>query len=113
MSLEITLWVDAIRRANDTLRDQQRKYEAAEADYDRLSRQLDAFDEKNADLARRNAAAHAESRAGQCRYPRHYRGQRRQRERDCRLEKRERAQPVPHRRGKYRAGTRGPGPGKH
>ena len=49
-SLEITLWVDAIRRANDTLRDQQRKYEAAEADYDRLSRQLDAFDEKNADL---------------------------------------------------------------
>ncbi len=48
-SLEITLWVDAIRRANDTLRDQQRKYEAAEADYDRLSRQLDAFDE-NADL---------------------------------------------------------------
>ena len=29
---------------------QQRKYEAAEADYDRLSRQLDAFDEKNADL---------------------------------------------------------------
>ena len=34
-----------------------------------------------------------------------------QRERDRRLEKRERAQPIPHRRGKYRAGTRGPGPG--
>ncbi|MCO7111300.1 hypothetical protein NIA69_22020 [Gemmiger formicilis] len=45
-TLEITLWVDAIRRANDSLRDQQRKYEAAQADYDRLSRQLDEFDEK-------------------------------------------------------------------
>src|SRR5699024_813461 len=39
-SLEVTLWVDAIRRANESLRDQQRKYEAAQADYDRLSRQL-------------------------------------------------------------------------
>ena len=49
-TLEITLWVDAIRRANDSLRDQQRKYEAAQADYDRLSRQLDEFDEKSASL---------------------------------------------------------------
>ena len=49
-TLEITLWVDAIRRANDSLRDQQRKYEAAPADYDRLSRQLDEFDEKSASL---------------------------------------------------------------
>ena len=49
-TLEITLWVDAIRRANDSLRDQQRKYEAAQADYDRLSRQLDEFDEKSAAL---------------------------------------------------------------
>ena len=48
--LEITLWVDAIRRANDALRDQQRRYEAAQADYDRLSRQLDAFDEQSAAL---------------------------------------------------------------
>ena len=46
-SLEVTLWVDAIRRANESLRDQQRKYEAAQADYDRLSRQLDEFDEKS------------------------------------------------------------------
>ena len=46
-SLEVTLWVDAIRRANESLRDQQRKYEAAKADYDRLSRQLDEFDEKS------------------------------------------------------------------
>ena len=45
-SLEITLWVDSIARAQDTLRDQQRKYEAAEADHARLSRQLDEFDER-------------------------------------------------------------------
>ena len=42
--------MDAIRRANDSLRDQQRKYEAAQADYDRLSRQLDDFDAKSAAL---------------------------------------------------------------
>lgn len=48
--LEVTLWVDAIRRANETLRDQQRRLEAAQADYDRLSRQLDEFDEKSAAL---------------------------------------------------------------
>ena len=46
-SLEVTLWVDALRRANESLRDQQRKYEAAQADYDRLSLQLDEFDEKS------------------------------------------------------------------
>ena len=49
-SLEVTLWVDAIRHANDTVRDQQRKFEAAQADYERLSRQLDEFDEKSAAL---------------------------------------------------------------
>ena len=49
-SLEVTLWVDAIRRANDTVRDQRRKFEAAQADYERLSRQLDEFDEKSAAL---------------------------------------------------------------
>ena len=49
-SLEVTLWVDAIRRANELLRDQQRKYEAAQADYDRLSRQLDDFDARSAAL---------------------------------------------------------------
>ncbi len=32
-SLEITMWVDHIRRAKETVRDQQRKYETAEADY--------------------------------------------------------------------------------
>ena len=49
-SLEVTLWVDAIRRATDTVRDQQRKFEAAQSDYERLSRQLDEFDEKSAAL---------------------------------------------------------------
>ncbi len=46
-SLEVTLWVDAIRRANDSVRDQQRKLEAAQADHARLSRQLDEFDEQS------------------------------------------------------------------
>ena len=46
-SLEVTLWVDAIRRNNEALRDQQRKYEAAQADHARLSRQLDEFDAKS------------------------------------------------------------------
>ena len=32
------------------MRDQQRKFEAAQADYERLSRQLDEFDEKSAAL---------------------------------------------------------------
>ena len=43
-SLEITLWVDSIRRAQEAVRDQQRRYEAAESDYGRLSKQLDEFD---------------------------------------------------------------------
>ena len=34
--LEVTLWVDNVRRAKDTVRDQQHKYETAQADYDRL-----------------------------------------------------------------------------
>ncbi|MCI2046600.1 MAG: chromosome segregation protein SMC [Faecalibacterium sp.] len=35
-SLEVTLWVDNVRRAKDTVREQQHKYETAEADYNRL-----------------------------------------------------------------------------
>ena len=52
-SLEVTLWVDAIRRAKDTVRDQQRRYEAAQADYNRLSRSLDEYDEKSEALRAR------------------------------------------------------------
>ena len=49
-SLEITLWVDSIRRAQDAARDQQRRYEAAESDYERLSRRLDEFDARTESL---------------------------------------------------------------
>ena len=37
-SLEVTLWVDSIRRAKETVREQQRLYETAEADYERADR---------------------------------------------------------------------------
>lgn len=49
---EVTLWVRAHPPAPTTLlRDQQLQVpEAAQADYDRLSRQLDEFDEKSASL---------------------------------------------------------------
>ena len=42
--LEVTLWVDNVRRAKDTVRNEQRRYEAAAADYDRLTRELEAID---------------------------------------------------------------------
>ncbi|MBQ7858907.1 MAG: chromosome segregation protein SMC, partial [Faecalibacterium sp.] len=35
-ALEVTLWVDGVRRTKETVRDQQRKYETAEADYQRI-----------------------------------------------------------------------------
>ena len=58
-SLEITLWVDSIRRAQDAARDQQRRYEAAEADYQRLSRQLDEFDARTEALRAVSAKKYA------------------------------------------------------
>ncbi|MBQ8646976.1 MAG: chromosome segregation protein SMC, partial [Oscillospiraceae bacterium] len=42
--LEVTLWVDGIRRARDTVRTQQRGYETARADYDRLTAEIEALD---------------------------------------------------------------------
>ena len=36
--LEVTLWVDSIRRARETVRDQQRRYDIAESDYTRADR---------------------------------------------------------------------------
>ncbi|MDD3429248.1 MAG: chromosome segregation protein SMC [Oscillospiraceae bacterium] len=42
--LEVTLWVDTIRRARDTVRDQQRKMEIAQADYDRQTDEITALD---------------------------------------------------------------------
>ncbi len=38
-SLEVTLWSDGVRRARETVRQQQRNYETAEADYTRLDRE--------------------------------------------------------------------------
>ncbi len=44
--LEVTLWVDTVRRARDTVREQQRKYETAEADYNALSEEIEKIDEE-------------------------------------------------------------------
>lgn len=43
--LEITLWVDNVNKAKDTLRDQQRKIELADADYRQLQAEIDNIDE--------------------------------------------------------------------
>lgn len=48
--LEVTLWVDNIRRAKDTVRDQQRKYEAAQADYDGCDRQISQIDAETEEI---------------------------------------------------------------
>lgn len=48
--LEVTLWVDNIRRTKDTVRDQQRKYETAQADYDRLSGELEGIDAETEEI---------------------------------------------------------------
>ncbi len=45
-SLEVTLWVDAIRRAQGSAREQLRRYEAAQAEYNRICRQLTEADDE-------------------------------------------------------------------
>lgn len=42
--LEVTMWVDTIRRARETLREQQRKIEIAQSDYERLGAEIDDID---------------------------------------------------------------------
>ena len=42
--LEVTLWVDTVQKARDTVREQQRKIEIAGADYARAGREIDAID---------------------------------------------------------------------
>ena len=42
--LEVTLWVDGVRRAKETVRNQQRQYETAQADYDGLCAEIEAID---------------------------------------------------------------------
>ena len=42
--LEVTLWVDGIRQARETVRSQQRSFETARADYDRQTAQIEQLD---------------------------------------------------------------------
>ncbi|MFR1357330.1 MAG: chromosome segregation protein SMC [Ruthenibacterium lactatiformans] len=42
--LEVTLWVDTVQKARDTVREQQRKIEIAGADYARAGREIEAID---------------------------------------------------------------------
>lgn len=42
--LEVTLWVDTVRKAREALRDQQRKLEIARADYERVSKEIEQSD---------------------------------------------------------------------
>lgn len=42
--LEVTLWVDTVQKARDTVRAQQRKIEIAGADYARAGREIEAID---------------------------------------------------------------------
>ncbi|NCC06500.1 MAG: chromosome segregation protein SMC [Clostridia bacterium] len=42
--LEVTLWVDTIHRARETLREQQRKIEISQSDYMRLGAEIDEID---------------------------------------------------------------------
>ncbi len=49
-SLEVTLWVDTVRRTREELRGQQRKIETAEADYAEKEREIDAIDAETADI---------------------------------------------------------------
>ncbi|WP_394960862.1 chromosome segregation protein SMC [Candidatus Allofournierella merdavium] len=48
--LEVTLWVDGVRRAKDTVRAQQRQYETAQADYDSLTAEIEAIDAETEQL---------------------------------------------------------------
>ena len=41
--LEVTLWVDTVQKARETVREQQRKIEIANADYERTGREIDAI----------------------------------------------------------------------
>lgn len=48
--LEVTLWVDGVRRAKDTVREQQRRYETAQADYDGLTAEIENIDAETEDI---------------------------------------------------------------
>ena len=42
--LEVTLWVDSVKTAKETVRGQQRRYDTAQADYDRMTAEIEAID---------------------------------------------------------------------
>ena len=46
--LEVTLWVDTVQRARDTVREAARKMEIAESDYASMTKQIDALEEESA-----------------------------------------------------------------
>lgn len=48
--LEVTLWVDSVRRAKDTVREQQRRYETAEADYNSFNAEIEKIDAETEDI---------------------------------------------------------------
>ncbi len=48
--LEVTLWVQDIQRAKDTMRDQQRKFEAAQAQHQDCTRQIEQIDADTEDI---------------------------------------------------------------
>ncbi len=52
-TLEVTLWMDAMRQASEAVREQQRRLEIANADYERAGREVDALD---AEMAETRAA---------------------------------------------------------
>ena len=43
--LEVTLWVDSVKQTRETMRQQQRLFETAQADYQRLSTELEKLEE--------------------------------------------------------------------
>lgn len=49
-SLEVTLWVDTVQKARDTVREVQRKIELANADYDRASREMEGVDAETEEI---------------------------------------------------------------
>ena len=48
--LEVTLWVDSVKTAKETVRNQQRNYETAQADYDRMTAEIEAIDAATEDI---------------------------------------------------------------
>ena len=48
--LEVTLWVENVRRARDTVREQQRRFEAAQAQHDSCTAQIEKIDADTEDI---------------------------------------------------------------